>query len=424
MLKIASALLAVGLTFLMSGCAESEDTDFVLYPPKDHYLQYWMYPNDAAISDSVDANLARGVILEVHPNATYTLSFDADTVAGAPKMHLFRIGKNKQGSSFVHPVRLLEASLEEGRYVYRFLCEENDAAEWAVTLEKGKDFYKGSTKNVRLTGDGAYSDHLSLNLVLVGNVAQKLDGFTEEELATAMLANFRKFYTGIVIDTLYVNHAENHPVVGDHYPANQPWVAGRSDDDTMMQSLGGGWPGAENALDLVLTHYIDEEGLMGYSYLFSGNLGRGEASTVVLGAHVKTANGSLSNSMNDIIETAVHESGHFLGLRHTSSTTADLYAIGDYSVVEDGFTDTPYCKGLLSSGLVKEKSSSGSDMKIRHGHRGLYGKVMLSTAGLFDINTCPDVDNLMFPVETETEYAGLTPQQQEMVRKTLMIYPH
>lgn len=412
-------LLYAGLVLFLAGCSESDSGDPDLYP--DNGLAFWMFPNDGAVSDSVAANLAHGVILEVHAGATYTLSFDADTLAGAPTLQLFRLHLNSSQSAYsARRVRTLKPTLVNGRYEYSFLCEERDAAEWAATLEKDDTFYKGSTRNVRLSGDGAYSDHLSLNLVLVGNVAKKLQGFTVDELASNMLAQFRRFYTGIVIDTLYVNYAENHPVNGTHYPPNEPWVAGRSDSDIMMQKLGGSWPGADKALDLVLVHYVDEVGLMGYSFLFSGNLGGGEGSTVVLGAHVKTPSGTVVNSMADIVETAVHESGHFLGLRHTTASHGDIQATGDFSMIEDGLSDTPFCKGLLQSGLVKKKAFEGTDMKVRY---GIHGRSVTERGGEFDIYSCPDATNLMFPVSGQ-EYGPLTEQQQNLVRKTLMIYPH
>lgn len=416
--------MAVGLLVLMGlwGCTTDPESDSgkVLYP--DSELNFWIYPNDGANNDSVSANLAHGIILEVHPHATYNLSFDADTAAGAPTLQLFRIYPSKTGTGYkVYQVRVIDAKLENGRYSYEFTCEEGNAAEWVTTLEKKGTYYTGKTNNVRFTGNGAFSDHMSLNLVVAGDVRLDSQMVSVETLGQEILAGFRKFYTSIVIDTLYISYANDHPVYGSLYPASQPWIAGRSDNDIMMQKLGGKWTGLNNALDLVLVLYIDEVGLLGYSYLFSGNMGDGEGSTVVLGTHVKGPTGIMPVGIQEIVETAVHESGHFLGLRHTTSTKADQFATGDYSVLEDGLTDTPFCEDLLNGGFFKKSPSSTADFKIRYGSRRM-GKTLMGK--VHSIMECPDATNLMFPAETEMEYEALSPQQLDLVRKTLMIYPH
>lgn len=415
------AFAALALVALC-GCTTDSDTETskTLYPDND--LAFWIFPNDGARNDSASANLAHGVILEVHPNASYTLSFDADTAAGAPTLQLYRLYSSAVGENYrVNQVRVLKPKLENGRYIYEFVCEENNAAEWVTTLEKDGTYYTGATRNLRLTGEGAYSDHMSLNLIVTGDVRAEQAGFTVEELGQEILAGFRKYYTSIVVDTLYISYAHEHPVYGYLYSAGNPWIAGRSDDDIMMGKLGGGWPGMGKALDLVLTLYIDEVGLLGYSYLFSGNMGAGEGSTIVLGTHVKGPTSIIPVDLESVVETAVHESGHFLGLRHTTSTIADLAATGDFSSLEDGLTDTPFCDELLNSGLMKKATSSGSDFKVRYGSRRL-GRVQMGR--LSSVSECPDATNLMFPAEVMQEYDALSPQQLELVRKTLMIYPH
>lgn len=392
-----------------------EDHDFSLLP--DNGLRYRLFPNDMANNDSASASLAHGISFLVHPKASYELSFDIDSsIAKAPTLQLFKTFPVKGNAGYVSLVKLKNVSAKsiDGRYVYRFSCESASQALWAVTLEQNRTFYNGSTNKVRLTGDGAYSDTLSLNLIVVGNVASSLN-FTIDELASDMLEQFRRYYTSVTIDTLYVNYANEHPSLGKKYPADKPWYAGWSSDDMMVSELGG-WPGVENALDIVLVNYINEDGILGYSNLFSGNMGGGEGSTVVIGAYAKNLSRNDPQSKRNIVETAIHETGHFFGLRHTTSTQADVDAGGDKSNYEDGFEDTPVCSQITRySSLLKKTDSKTMGW--------LMPKIRVSALS-YVYEKCPDASNLMFPVETAVEYDGLSEQQLATLRATLMIYPH
>lgn len=400
-------------------CSDEESSEPVLYPDREQF--FVLNPNDMASNDSASASLAHGLAITVHPNASYEISFDKDPNFDPPKLQLFRVNWAVTPLNF-RQVRSLEAREENGRYVYSFTCEESEMATWVGTLALDDEYYPGTVSNVRFTGEGAYSDHMSLNLVVVGNVEKTLDGFTLQELESELLSNFRKYYTSITIDTLYVNYAHEHPTLGSKYPANAPWLAGRSSEDMMVSELGG-WPGISDALDLILVHFIDEDGVLGYSNLFSGNMGGGLGSTVVLGTYYKTPTGEGSLSLSEIVQTAVHETGHFLGLRHTTSTQADMAGEGDYSNLEDGLEDTPYCSKLQWSGLLKDRE--GGKSRIPSDVRFHWMVPLVASSGpVFGVDDCPDAGNIMFPASTEKEYDGFSEQQLSIIRKSLMIYPH
>ena len=418
------AFLCIFCASFFTSCSESVDADggSVLSPDSSRPIAHKLYPNDIAKNDSAAVNLARGIALVVHPGASYTLSFDIDSTQPAPELQLFRTydlaySKDLVGSS---RIRTLSPTVVGNRYVYSFTCEENKMSLWLTSLGVDGEYYKGKVDNIRFQGIGSYSDHFSINLIVVGSMDKTLDGKNVDELASDMLKLFREKYYGITIDTLYVRYAHNHPTLGPYYPGDQPWVAGISSEDMFVSELAG-WPeeGLRNALNIVLVHSIKNKDVMGYSRIFSGILGAGKQSSVVIGEYVKRGNGYELLSSYNIIITALHETGHFFGLRHTSTTKRDLGllddvedddgVIEDLSNVEDGLKDTPFCDVFSSPRNTLYKSSEGAD----------------DYALELDLHLCPDKYNIMFPVTLDkVGVISFSKQQMEIIRSSLMIFPH
>lgn len=428
-------LCILGAAFL-TACSEVVDADSerILPPDPERTVIHKIYPNDKAKNDSVAVNLARGIMLVVHPHASYQLSFDIDSTMPAPELQLFRTfpiegETNRVGYT---KVRTLSPQIVGNRYVYSFACQENKMSIWFTSLGIDGNYYEGKVKNIHFAGTGTYSDHVSINLIAVGSVKKTEDGVSVEQLSRKMLDMFREKFYGITIDTIYVRYAHEHPTLGSKYPQDKPWVAGESSDDYFVSELAG-WPeeGLRNALSIVLVHSIGENDIMGFSHLFPGFLGAGKDGSVVIGENVRRPSGEIEPlSSKSIVMTAVHETGHFFGLRHTSTTRRDLSQVvtledgtsapaGDWSNVEDGLTDTPFCKYVLESGLYRQ---AADQEVVRSDIFFLNRPKYLAKSKIYE---CPDLENIMFPVTVDDDTdVSFTKQQMEQVRSSLMIIPH
>lgn len=418
-MKIYSFLqIAALFCVMLAGCSffeeESSPTNYIVYPKTD--LRFDLFPNDAAISDSMSANLAYGAVLHVTPGTSFKLSFDVEGEALPEELLLFR-SFEKNGNYYYQIVRRLEGRFENGKMTYEFDCAENVATAWFTVLRgEGASYFNGRIKNVKYEGEGPYPATLSLNLVVAGEYTGTKDSVSVDSLAKALKNKFVSTYR-LSIDTIYVSYAADH-ANGAKFPVNRPFVAPyslqRTDIDDALSSLSEWDSKAKSgALDFVLVHRIDGDGVLGYSPLFGGSTGN-SGNVIILSTHITYGSSSIEQlSSADILRTAVHETGHFFGLRHTTSTYADVQSTHDYSVKEDGIEDTPWCPGiaLRQLGLLNEKVNSGNVMYgIRLGYTISY--------------ECPDSKNIMFPYDQEEYDLSFSAMQLEMVKKNLTLIVH
>lgn len=379
-----------------------------------------LYANDLAKNDSVAAHLSSGVLMPVQPGASYTLSFDADPSRKPPRLQIFRLVMRSDSLYIGSRIRDIKALDSLGRWIYRFECQESEQTYWAPILVEGDSYYSGPVKNLFLDGVGNYSAHFSLNLILAGSYGGTSDSVSLDSLERLFLYRFREAFAagGISIDTLYFHRASERGDLSTRYPDDVPWLAGKSSSDYFLSELGG-WPNSSedvdvyHALDLVLVHRIEMPGVLGYSVLFGGNMGAGLGSTVVVGTHYYlNAFAEHSQTAREIVETAIHETAHFFGLRHTTSTTSDLENSGDASNVEDGIPDTPYCGAVIRTKTLPRLFSVPLEAQSR--------QVLFKSVA----SQCPDANNPMFPTVNALEMEPFTEGQFSLLRKNLQLYPH
>lgn len=430
--------LALLLSFFITACTTSveADSEIILKPDTSRYIVHKLYPNDLARNDSAAANIAHGIMLAVHPGASYKLSFDIDSTVAAPELQLFRPYSIDAGLFGLSKVRTLTPTVVGNRYVYSFICEEKEMTVWYTSLGNNGKYYEGEVKNISFTGTGTYKDHFAINLIVVGAVGKTKDGMDIDELSHYMLEAFREKYYGVTIDTLYVLYAHEHPTLGRKYTADYPWEAGTSSEDIFLGDLASSIDEKHsNTLNVFFMHSIAGNNVMGLSRLFAGELGAGEENAVVIGEYVHNQDGELElQSSYNIVMTMIHETGHSFGLRHTSATKLDMkqylggdektgVLVGDWSNIDDGLTDTPFCEEILRSNLYKqaeEPAFEASGFVYRATHESCSDRKRYSS-----IYICPDLNNIMFPVTVECALdLSFSEQQMEIIRSTLSIIPH
>lgn len=384
-----------------------EDSQDSIVYPEDSSGAFRLIPNESFPGDSSMKWLSRGVIIPGYPAASYVLSFVGDG-GKIPDLRLFTLIQVNDGWRIRSDLNV-EGALVNGRWEYRFSFSQPLSASWITSLQRGHSRYMGSVQNLQIQTTGSGPSAISVNLWITGQYGFPEGGESPAVLGLQLQAAFRNVFgqAGVTVDTVRVLEASKHPLIGARYPQDIPVLA--SGIEERFDSLGYGLTGeAANALDLVLVYGLSEVGMLGESPLLGQSLKKGPVGTVVIATQQKLLDGESYSPLpvDDIVGTALHEVGHFFGLRHTSSTRRDLIVGGDFSIMEDGLTDTPFCPGLL-------------EVSVSHLRPG-YSR-MFATAPLLAL-ACADQNNLMFPFAVEGSVDPLTSQQRKLLRNNVALF--
>ena len=290
--------------------------------------------------------------------------------------------------------RVVEPIEKNGRLFYPLdsvLLDSMDG--WSYVQLYNEDFspYEESLTSVFIADESlkTFSLDFNVNLIVVGKYMGTSDDVPVDELAIIIKdrMNLALNPGGISVRNVELLYAESHPVVGENFPSTKEIVIPRSSPRGDIDSLGR-WPGHDGSINLVLGAYIYdvEDPFIGGFSPYAGQIYYDEfenkGSYIVIGSRNRGSEEKYSSTV--IANIALHELGHFLGLKHTTEYGGEEF---------DKLEDTPECPGMVKDG-------PGYDL-------------------------CPDRHYIMFPQGGfGWEYKTFSAQQMDAIRFYLTVTPH
>ncbi len=386
--------------------------------------------------DTLLAHLGSGVFAWTNPGVHYVLEVESSEA----EMELNRF--QSVGRKVYTSPRVNEGVCD-GK-VCRFEFDGGSSLQswfFALSVENGRK-PAPKPRAVRYGAAGTYPAALDLNLVFLG----KLTGYSTDSAQRFFAERLSE-----AMDSLYADAAVNVSLAGRSRGSAHPvaayakelvdsvevyfdvgsWAVHWYNGTHLMldaDELARGWSEPLNgALDVIVVESIDDPGCVGISPMPGYSLVGGTNATVVVGVRTTSSSGAMvDNTIAEIAKAISHETGHFLGLRHTTVTWEDRLVFHDFSIHEDGLSDTPF-DPLCDAGIASASASSrayGTASKRLLPLR--YEKVVRpDLIGLaMDESSCPDYNNLMFPYIVESDGTPtLSPSQGAIMRENLSALP-
>lgn len=358
-------IMALLLACTESGVGEDVRDDIQF----SYNAKFFLTPNVGGVRESIDVNIKNGVGVRLSPGGRYSLYAKTDSLDVEALLFIDGAKCCIGGCKGIRKSDSLQ---------FDFLCNVDEPTLVTLSLEnENEEILKTSFHQVRLNGEGVYSDHLSLNLIVAGALGGSSDRETIDALAKNIGQSVQEIFE-IKVDTVYVSYANEHPKVGYLYSKNSALFIQSLED---VFDLSESWNDSEkdNAFDIVLVQDFFNSSTMGQSRPFFMPVSFGVSLVVVSFRNIK-----------NVQRTIVHELGHVLGLEHTTLTKNDLLRSGDYSLLDDGLDDTPFCQHII----------------IENNH---------------DTEYC--FANIMFPYSSMGGCES-SPMQRAIVKKNLTLIPH
>ena len=387
------------IMILLGACTESSVDEDVGDDVQFSYdAKFFLTPNLGGIRESIDVNIKNGVGVRLSPGGRYSLYAKIDSIDVEPLLFIDGAKCCDCGCRGIH----------EGNHLqFDFFCNVDKPTLVTLSLKsENEEILETSFHHVRLDGEGVYSDHLSLNLIVVG----ALGGFSDGETIDTLAKNIGQFVQEIFevkVDTVYVSFANEHPKVGYLYPKDSALFI-QSHEDVFDLSEPWNVPEKDNAFDIVLVKDFFNGSTTGQSRPFFMPVSFGVSLVVVSFRNIK-----------NVQKTVAHELGHVLGLEHTTLTKNDLLRSGDYSLLDDGLDDTPNCQYIMDNLLMKQGRILFYSFRNQEGIRNETNFDTLNDD--YDAKYC--LANIMFPYGNMGGRES-SPMQRTIVKKNLTLIPH
>jgi hypothetical protein len=380
-------------------------------PTFDNTSVYQLYPNDAAPNDSARNYLKSGVLLSTQPGGDYVLEVRTqDPDAGTPYLRLYKTERiNFRSFKLAGFEQEIEPDLQtDGTYHLNFSPKSNKQMDYAVILSDGNgNHFSRALSSMHFSGTGQYGTQFGVNIILAGEHPRFNSEIVLDSLINDIHQVFNRVYaeTPIALSQVRILKAHENPYHGGNWPADQVIIY-NPEAPAPDELASWGDPQIESFLDIVVVSMIDGEGFLGLSPVYGYNLTKGIKSTVIVGTHYQNGFTTSEVSNRELANTITHEMGHFLGLRHTTSTAYDLYLGGDYSNIEDGLSDTDMCLDPNYSELL------------------VSSMLALRRMALAKTTHCDDITNLMYSDAIPgVPQFDLSEGQINIVHKNLSLYP-